>query len=227
MTQYSGEKAQAADLSATVGLDAKPAHEMARRRADPKKKSPLNGAGQDADAAVAPERPDPGVTLLTEADLKRIGEMLSSGGTAVARRGDIGELHNRIVTLFGTLKDGLGAIHSEKAEQDRTAIVARLDEIDEAVNRMEGALRIEFEPLLRASIEDAVARQFKPATRRYRSVLLAGVFLIVGLAIGASFDVPLRSMSDRVMGKVVSTFAPGGSNLSPNGGVENSEKSIN
>ena len=137
--------------------------------------APYQGPPAPAAAAAAerqPEfraepRPAAAQAPLTEARLQQIAETLRGGELPLASRGDLIELHNRIITMFTTLNEGLGEMQSSKAAADRTVLTARIDTLEEAVNRMEGALRIEFEPALKSALAEVMVAQAKPQ-RRWR-----------------------------------------------------------
>lgn len=130
---------------------------------------------------------------LTKTEMQLLQRMLTEGDLALARRSDMGELYKRIVTLFETLNQGVGEMYVAKAEQDRSMLSTRIDGLEDAVNRMEGALRIEFEPVLRQTLSQVVAEQSnaKPA-RRGRVILTVGI-LLAGLALGTVFHTQIRA----------------------------------
>ncbi|MGR3762480.1 hypothetical protein ACUXV3_20460 (plasmid) [Roseobacteraceae bacterium NS-SX3] len=131
---------------------------------------------------------------LDPAGLERIAALLRGGEAPLAARGDLVELHNRIARMFTTLNEGLGEMQAQKAAADRQALAGRLDTLEAAVNRMEGALRIEFEPVLKAAVSEALARQARPP-RRLRGLALLAAAALAGLAAGAAWQQPLRGLA--------------------------------
>ncbi|KIC22144.1 hypothetical protein [Leisingera sp. ANG-Vp] len=149
-------------------------------------------AAQPADQAAADPAPvQP--PRLSAAVLAQIAAALRKGDTPLAAQEDLVALHKRIVDLFATLNEGLGARHSRKAAEDRAALTARIDELEAAVNRMEGALRIEFEPVLKAAVAEALAAaRPAPPRRRWRRGLALLVLTAAALAAGAYWHAPLQ-----------------------------------
>jgi hypothetical protein len=163
----------------------------------------------------APEHaPRPG---LSAADVQLLQRGLSSGDTALARRSDLVELYTRVVKLFETLNTGVGDMYVAKAETDRTALSARIDGLEDAVNRMEGALRIEFEPVLRQTLGQVLADQTGARPKRHRG-LGAILMLVAGLGLGAVFHAPLTEAASVTVSKAETYVSMIVAKLSPNGG---------
>ncbi|WP_371054958.1 hypothetical protein [Rhodosalinus sp. K401] len=192
---------------------------------------PAEGAGASTgpQAPLAPGQPNPAgqagadaaqaeTARLTRADAELLYRALVSDSNApLARRGDLVELHNRFVKLFETLNEGLGEAQARKAADDRAAITERLEVMEDAVNRMEGALRIEFEPVLRAALRDVVAEQNRPKRRPVRATLRVAVLLGLGVALGAALHQPIRDGAQAaavaatpVQGKIMAILSPNG-----------------
>lgn len=131
-------------------------------------------------------------TGLTAADLEQIAARLAGGAAPLAARSDLVELHSRITRMFATLNEGLSDMHSRKAAADREILSSRIDMLEAAVNRMEGALRIEFEPLLKTALDEALAKQAPPRRRGLSRALLLGLALALGLGLGSFYHQPLR-----------------------------------
>ncbi|APG49388.1 MULTISPECIES: hypothetical protein [Phaeobacter] len=124
---------------------------------------------------------------LAPADLDQLAAHLRGGSQPLAGRGDLIELHKRITAMFATLNDGLGEMYTQKAAADRKALNARIDTLEEAVNRMEGALRIELEPVLRKSFAKVIAEQSNTGRglrQRLAGAVSRGGFLALILALG-------------------------------------------
>ena len=161
--------------------------------AQPQRGSPEGTAGPQPDRGKAATG-EKALPRLSQADAKLLHDILTSGETGLARRGDLVNLHQRIVQLFTTLNEGLGEMHEKHAREDREALSARIDTLEDAVNRMEGALRIEFEPVLRKALDDVVKERMAPPPRRGRRLVLA---MAAGLTLGVVFHEPLgRELSD-------------------------------
>ncbi len=150
-------------------------------------------ASDNSDNSDTPAKPQMRPSL-NEADLRLLQRMLTEGEAALARRSDVIELHKRIIKLFETLNQGVGEMYVAKAETDRSMLSTRIDGLEDAVNRMEGALRIEFEPVLRQTLSQVVAEQnsAKPA-RRGRSIWMM-IVLTAGLALGSVFHAQITAI---------------------------------
>ncbi len=134
----------------------------------------------------------PSAGVLSDADIQKLQRRLVSGDGALARRADLGELNTRIVKMFETLNKGVGEMYVAKAEADRSVLSARIDNLEDAVNRMEGALRIEFEPVLRKSMAQVMEEQNAGRPRRGRYLWMALLF-VASLGLGAFFHAPLTA----------------------------------
>jgi small-conductance mechanosensitive channel len=131
---------------------------------------------------------------LSAAVLAQIATALRQGGgdaLPLATQADLVALHKRIAEMFTTLNDGLGTQQAAKAAADRSALSARIDQLEEAVNRMEGALRIEFEPVLKAAVTEALAQAAPRPRRRWRGALAAALLAGAALMAGAWYHAPL------------------------------------
>lgn len=167
----------------------------AQARPDPKAKSKPAPGPQPRDArnqAVQPPR-------LSAAVLAQIANALRQGGPdapPLAAQEDLVALHKRIAEMFTTLNEGLGARAEQKAAADRAALSARIDELEAAVNRMEGALRIEFEPVLKAAVAEALAQAAPKPRRRWRGALAAALLAGAALAAGAWWHESLQRAAE-------------------------------
>ncbi|MEM1100302.1 MAG: hypothetical protein AAGH73_02075, partial [Pseudomonadota bacterium] len=167
--------------------DLQPLVARSDQRVDPKPvtsdKAPQE-QGTDSREVPTKDAPRPapqpaGTARLTEVDLRALQRTLLTGDAALARRSDLGELNTRIVRMFETLKKGVGEMYVAKAEADRLMLSERIDTLEDAVNRMEGALRIELEPVLRGAVAQVMAEQAASRPRRGRFVWMA-LFLMAG-----------------------------------------------
>lgn len=197
-TDYEGSEADLSPLKAHANRRAQDSQDQNRPErpgrlepVDPAREA-VRGLG-GSDNSDNPVKPQPR-TSLSQADLQLLQRMLTEGETALARRGDVIELHKRIIKLFETLNQGVGEMYVSKAEKDRSMLSTRIDGLEDAVNRMEGALRIEFEPVLRQTLSQVVAEQSdaKPA-RRGRGLGIMAV-LIAGLALGSVFHAQIAEI---------------------------------
>jgi len=148
-------------------------------------------------AAAAQSRP-----VLAREDLERIRKALLSGDVTVASRSDLGQLNKSIARMFETLNAGLGESAAQKAEADRRALEARLERVEEALNGMEGALRIEILPELERSVRTAVSTRGAGPRGRAPALLSVGVALVLGIALGVALaprmPLPIEASSFRL-----------------------------
>ncbi|MEL7301256.1 MAG: hypothetical protein AAFM92_12815 [Pseudomonadota bacterium] len=181
------EKSTTSDLQPLVARSDQrvdPKSEPGDRATKARGADPREAAAQDGSRTA----PQPAATArLTETDLRALQRTLLTGDAALARRSDLGELNTRIVRMFETLKKGVGEMYVSKAEADRLMLSERIDTLEDAVNRMEGALRIELEPVLREAVAQVMAEQVASRPRRGR-FLWTGLVLLAGLALGAFFQ---------------------------------------
>ncbi|MEW2915375.1 hypothetical protein AB1A62_21850, partial [Leisingera sp. JC11] len=142
---------------------------------------------------------------LSNAVLAQIATVLRQGEVPLAAQADLVELHKRIVEMFTTLNEGLGERQAQKAAADRAALTARIDQLETAVNRMEGALRIEFEPVLKAAVAEALAQALPRPRRRRRGLAAAALLLAAaGLAAGVYWHAPLQQAAEAAAAAVES-----------------------
>ncbi|GLO72893.1 hypothetical protein MACH17_44100 [Phaeobacter inhibens] len=178
----------------------------------------MESATDTTDKNGPDQRPDqnPTATGLTDAgaagsalapgDLEQLAAHLRGGPQPLGTRGDLIELHKRITGMFATLNDGLGEMYTQKADADRKALSARMDALEDAVNRMEGALRIELEPVLRDSFakvlaKDTAARRRRLGQRLKRGITKGGglaLILALGLAAGTLYHSRIATASGTV-----------------------------
>jgi hypothetical protein len=139
---------------------------------------------------------------LTKSEVAAIHRMLISGEHAVAKKADLAELHKRNVQLFATLKDGLGAMSEKKAAEDRASVLARLDEMEQSVNSMEGMLRIEMAPKLREMLNEMLEEVQPRKSRMWPRALAVVLCLGIGLAVGARFSTELTAFAATAQTKI-------------------------
>lgn len=111
-----------------------------------------------------------------------------------ATRGDLVDLHKRMVEMFSTLQDGLGKMSDQKAAKDRLEICEQLNEMERSVNTMEGMLRIEMVPQFRAVLNDALEERRIGVQPRVRPIIVKGLFLLVGLGAGTFWSSEIMQM---------------------------------
>ena len=151
---------------------------------------------------------------LGPADLRLLNQLLHGGDRPLAERADLVELHKRILTMFTTLNEGLGETQDRKAAQDRAALGARIDDLEAAVNRMEGALRIEMEPVLRDSFARVIAETARPQRSWWDRLGRAGALALllgVGLTLGALYHGELRSSASALLQQIQTSLQDTGS----------------
>lgn len=169
--------------------------------AEPRPSSPRRQPNQPDQAnqpgqANQPSQPP----RLSAAVLAQIGGALRQGSPeepALATQADLVALHKRIGDMFTTLNEGLGAQYTAKAAADRAGLSARIDQLEEAVNRMEGALRIEFEPVLKAAMAEALAQARPAPRRRWRGRLTVLTLTVAALAAGVIWHAPLADLASQ------------------------------
>lgn len=142
------------------------------------------------------KRQDP---ILTAADGVLVHRTLMAQEDGLARREDLTELHKRIVKMFQRLAEGLGDSMAKKAAADRAGLTARIDAMEDSINRMEGALRIEFEPVLRNAMADVLAKQDRPKKRPLRTIFRTGAVLAGGLAFGVMYHSELLALTKQIV----------------------------
>ncbi|MEX0301551.1 MAG: hypothetical protein AB3N24_03930 [Leisingera sp.] len=173
-----GPPAPAGSPEAAPAVARKPAQAQPSPQPAPDRKP------ESRDTPTQPPRLHPAV-------LAQIATALREGQAPLAAQADLVALHKRIAEMFTTLNQGLGEQAAQKAAADRAALTARIDHLEEAVNRMEGALRIEFEPVLKAAVAEALAQAAPPPRHRGR-ILAALVLAAAALAAGAWWHAPLQ-----------------------------------
>ncbi len=160
-----------------------------------------------------------GARVLRDDDLQNIYAALTKGDGGLARRRDLGEMHKRLVAMVTTLNQGLGDAQIAKAAADRAELGQRLDQMERAVNSMDGALRIELEPILRTIVTDAVSANNTPRNRQPVSVFLSLVVFIAGIALGAIYAPEIKDISNEVLAASTSTFKNSDAESSLIGGI--------
>lgn len=86
-------------------------------------------------------------------------EILTEKQKHIAKRDDLKELHGRVVKLFTTLNEGLSESQIAKTKEDRLYVAKRISGLEESVNKLEGAVRIEFQPIIENAIKDAITEK--------------------------------------------------------------------
>ncbi|MBY6140999.1 hypothetical protein KUV26_16285 [Leisingera daeponensis] len=200
-TPFQGPPAPAQTQTRTAQTRAEPAQAAQAAQAAPAAAGTAQAAPAQDKSQGQPVQPP----RLSNAVLAQIANVLRQGEVPLAAQADLVELHKRIVEMFATLNEGLGERHAQKAAADRAALTARIDQLEEAVNRMEGALRIEFEPVLKAAVGEALA-QALPRPRRRRPGPAAAALLLAaaGLAAGVYWHAPLQEAAQAAAAAVES-----------------------
>lgn len=161
---------------------------------------------------------------LTTGDARALHAMLVQGNDALARRKDLGDMYKRIVATLTTLDTGLTERQEARADSDRALLSARLESMETAINSVEGVLRIELEPLVRAAVDEAVAGQLGEARPRggARAVGRRAMQLAVlcgTLYAGAVFSGEIKSFTSDASETIFGLAASAGAFLSPDGGI--------
>jgi hypothetical protein len=121
---------------------------------------------------LAPERPRRPAGL--GPDAAALLRELREGEQALARRRDLRELHDRLAKLI-----------AEDQRPDRDRGDARLQAVEAALLRLEGALHVDLERLAERAMAAVIERQQREMRRsiRTRAALAGTVFLVVVLLI--------------------------------------------
>jgi hypothetical protein len=179
------------------------------------------------EAAVQSNFVRPNSGSLTPKDAQILLEGLVQGDQALARRKDLGEMYKRIVAMLTTLETGLSERQTARADQERSAMSERLDQIERSVNGVEGVLRIEMDQLIRRAIGDSsVGQPREPSGRRaVRRVMHLAVLCTAVLA-GAVFSDQIHALDQTVRAMVVSEMNAVRAPQSPDGGSPASENQV-
>jgi hypothetical protein len=110
--------------------------------------------------------PRPGPVALSP-ESRALLRVLTEGDMALARRKDLGELLRR---LQASASPAEGTVPSD-----------RLDRLEGSLNRIDGALRIELAPILKAAVAEGMAADRTRPVRRNRGVVL---LFLAGLTLG-------------------------------------------
>lgn len=119
-------------------------------------------------------RASPAPTALSP-ESRALLRVLTEGDMALARRKDLGELLRRLQAAQSSIPAGEPALAQD-----------RLDRLEGSLNRIDGALRIELAPILKAAVQDGLAAH-RPTAPRARGLWLVLLFLAgctVGVAAG-------------------------------------------
>jgi hypothetical protein len=155
---------------------------------------------------------------LRDSELRKLLAALTRGDEALARRKDLTELHKRVVAMFTTLNQGLVDTQLNKALEDRAQLVERLDQIERSVNSMEGALRIELEPLLKSIVTGAIEKSESGSPRNRANSAMIWVSLCAALILGAYFSAEIAAVFNQVLSALGWVQAENGGVSSLNGG---------
>lgn len=149
------------------------------------KTKPVFEAGRAA-SAEAPAKAGPALQL-GRAENGAVKGRPTQPVAAPATRRDLVELNKKIVAMFRTLNEGLSDQASQKAAADRRALAERMDEMTDALNGMEGMLRIEIAPQFRMMLNEAFS-EYLPQRRRRHSVVMGVLLCGAGVVIGVVFS---------------------------------------
>lgn len=137
------------------------------------------------------EQPALSATLNHE-DVVLLQNTLGAGLTGYARKGDVVELHKRIGEKFEKLPGELSALGAS----DRNDMVSRIEAIENSLNSLEAALRIELPPLLTQTISDAVRDTMPKARSNLARIVWVLILVTAGLGLGAWFHQPLFDLAE-------------------------------
>jgi len=166
------------------------------------------------------------IPILQDIDLRNIRSALIKGDDGLAKRKDLGEMHKRLVAMFTTLNQGIGESQALKVAADRAQIDQRMDQMERALNSMEGALRIELGPMLEKMVSDVMSKN-NSGRRSYswRSLSVALVFAI-GVAMGVFFEPKIQEFSAKSFSFASSDIGAPTTRSSPDGGIFNEENLV-
>ena len=116
----------------------------------------------------------------------------SKGTDAPVTQRDLVEFHKRVVEMFATLNQGLSDTALKKAAEDREEICKRVDEIEQAINSMEGLLRIELAPHIRTVLHEEMEDQRQLSRSRFGTLVTWAAAGTALLFIGAFFESEIK-----------------------------------
>ena len=148
--------------------------------------------------SMSPGDKEDAVTL-SKSDVALIRNALGQGLGGYARQGDIVELHKRIGEKFSRLPEELGTAMELSSGTRLDALDRRIGALEESLNGLEGALRIELAPFLGDTVEAAVKRHAPPGPRRGRA-LMAIALLCAGLTAGVILHAPISDAAHEIAG---------------------------
>lgn len=131
---------------------------------------------------------------------------LTEGDMALARRKDLGELLRRI--------------QAAAPSADAALPTDRLDRLEGSLNRIDGALRIELAPILKAAVAEGLATHQGRPVRRARGLVL---LFVAGIALGTLGGPMIKDAAIRGWQAALPLIAE---NLPPNWGILNSENQL-
>ena len=163
------------------------------------------------------------IPILQDIDLQNIRSALTKGDDGLAKRKDLGEMHKRFVAMFTTLNQGISEAQISKAAEDRAQIDQRMDQMERALNSMEGALRIELGPMLERMVSEVISKSdLNRRPHSWRSISVAIIF-VVGVAMGAFFEPRIQELSMQSLSSSSSDLGNSKAKTSPNGGILKAE----
>lgn len=141
-------------------------------------------------ASVSPRTTPPPADTAPPKDLGLPGLLaaMMEGENALAKRKDIGELHKRLIAALTTMNSGLSEAQAMRVAEDRKQISEKLEEVERAINSMEGALRIELEPMLRNILIDATEQHHAPKRSFSRKFMSLSFVFSAGLFFGSIYQ---------------------------------------
>lgn len=123
-------------------------------------------------------------------DVLNRGEKAAESLEGPATRKDLVDLHNRLLKMVSTMDIGLRDSASQSATKDREAIVQRLEDMTEAVDSLEGVVRIEITPYFHKALNDVFEERNIGVQSRLGSRLFAVALIGIAFAAGVYFAEP-------------------------------------
>lgn len=188
----------------------------------------MNQVHQNQTFKSTPEKPafKPDQTQrvrLTQGDMQALHATLIKGDAALAQRKDLGELYKRIVTMISTLDTGLSERQEAQGKSTHKLLSTRLDSMERTINQVEGALRIEMEPMLRTTVNKAINdRLVQNAGRRRTSIgrrMVQVSILLISIYIGSILSKEITELTTETSDYLSNLIPVIFGFLSPDGGI--------
>lgn len=160
---------------------------------------------------------------LTHGDARALHAVLIKGDAALAQRTDLGDLYKRIVTMISTLDTGLSERQEAQSSKIHNLLSTRLDGVERSINEVEGAFRIEMEPMLRATVNQAIEEKLSQTDTRVRPSLgrrlIQLLILCICFYIGSLFPSEIGSIMETISAYLSELISKITVFLPPDGGI--------